>query len=284
MRPNQWVKNLLIFVAPLTSGKVFHATVVEHTLYAFVAFCLVSSGVYLLNDIRDIEADRSHPTKRFRAIAAGHLLVPNAVVVSVILQLVGFAIAVIAARSIGLVLILAIYEVLTTAYAFGLKNVAIIELVIVANGFFMRAYAGAVASHIPASTWFLVVISFGAFYLVVGKRSSELMHLGVGSTRKVLSDYTPEFLQSVLTMSSTVIVTAYCLWAFDTSTTGLMAVQHSALPIHLSVVPVVMAILFIMKSAESSSGQSPEDLLLKDKVVQSLLVVWMILIVIGIYA
>jgi decaprenyl-phosphate phosphoribosyltransferase len=128
-----------------------------------------------------------------------------------------------------------------------------------------------------------VVISFGAFFLVVGKRSSELMNVGVGPTRQVLKDYSPEFLRSTLTLSATVAVTGYCLWAFDTSSTGLSSIHHYIVPIRLTVVPVVLAILFIVRSAESGNGQAPEDLLLKDRTVQALLVVWVALLAAGIY-
>ena len=152
-----------------------------------------------------------------------------------------------------------------------------------ASGFFLRAYAGAVASHIFVSTWFLVVISFGALFLVTGKRSSELQSVGVSGTRKVLSEYTPQFLHSALTMCATVVVTGYCLWAFDTSSTGLSSVHHNIVPIRLTVIPVVFAILFIMRSASAGNGQSPEDLVLHDRVVQVLGLIWIALVYIGIY-
>jgi decaprenyl-phosphate phosphoribosyltransferase len=186
-------------------------------------------------------------------------------------------------RPAGLLLILGLYVVITLAYIVWLKEVAIVELVFVASGFFLRSYAGAVACHIYVSSWFLVVVSFGAFFLVVGKRSSELSAVGVGGTRRVLAEYTPEFLHSALTMSATVAVTGYCLWAFDTSSTGLSSIHHHIVPIRLTVVPVVMAILFIMRTSESSNGQSPEDLILKDRTVQILLVLWAALLGIGIY-
>jgi len=117
--------------------------------------------------------------------------------------------------------------------------VAIIELGVVASGFFLRAYAGAVTSHIFVSTWFLVVISFGALFLVVGKRASELKKIGDRSTRQVLAEYTPEFMHSALTLSASVVVTGYCLWPLDTSLTGLSSSHNDFVPIRLSVVPVV---------------------------------------------
>ena len=138
------------------------------------------------------------------------------------------------------------------------------------------------ASHIPVSTWFLIVVTFGALFLVVGKRSAELRHVGAAN-RPVLAQYTTDFLHSALTLSATVVVTAYCLWAIDTSSTGLSSIKHDVIPVRLSMVPVVLAILFIIRGAESAEGESPEDLLLKNRSVQALALVWIILIVWGTY-
>ncbi len=283
MRPRQWVKNGLITVAPGAAGVLSHDNIIGHVIVAFVAFCAVSSAMYLLNDLRDLESDRHHPTKQYRAIASGQLRPGLALGALVVLLVVGFALPFTITRPGGLLLILGIYVAISILYSLWIKEIAVIELVSVASGFFLRAYAGAVACHIYVSSWFLVVVSFGAFFVVVGKRSSELAHVGVGETRKVLTEYTAEFLHSALTLSATVAVTGYCLWAFDTSATGLSSVQHHVIPIRLTVVPVVLAILFVMRNSESANGQSPEDLVLKDHTVQLLLVVWAVLLGLGIY-
>lgn len=283
MRPRQWVKNGLIAVAPAAAHSLTHADVFWRTATAFVAFCFMASGIYLFNDVRDASSDRLHPTKRFRAIAAGELSTRAALTSAVVLIAVAFAIPFALTRSQGLLLILGLYFVVSINYSLWLKNMAIIELGVVASGFFLRAYGGAVTSHITVSTWFLVVISFGALFLVVGKRASELRHVGETGTRPVLAEYTPEFLRSALTMSATVVVTGYCLWAFDTTSTGLSANLNDFVPIRLSVVPVVFAMLFIMRSAESVDGATPEDLLLHNRVVQALALIWVALIAWGVY-
>ena len=283
MRPRQWVKNGVIIVAPGAAGVLKHRDVIVQTVVAIVAFCLVSSAMYLLNDLRDIEADRQHPTKRHRAIAAGELPANVAIGASFVLLLVGMLVPLTIHRPGGLMLVLGLYVAVTLSYILWLKTLAIIELGVLASGFFLRAYAGAVASHLSVSTWFLVVISFGALFLVIGKRSSELRKVGVGDTRKVLADYTEEFLHSALTMSATVVGTGYCLWAFDTSSTGLSAVRYDRIPIRLSVVPVVFAILFIMRSADAGDGAAPEELLLHNRTVQVLALLWAIAIAVGIY-
>lgn len=284
MRVQQWVKNGLLVVAPVAAGTIFHRQIFLHTVLAMAAFCLVASSLYLLNDLKDVESDRQHPTKKYRAIAYGDLSPRMAAFASVVLGACGLALPALLPSSGALYLVLGIYVIETLAYVYFLKSVAIIELALVASGFFLRAYGGAVASHIYVSTWFLVVISFGALFLVIGKRSSELKKIGAGSTRKVLREYTAEFLDSALTMSATVVVTGYCLWAFDTSHTGLSNKLHHQVPIRLSVVMVVLAMLFIMKSAEAGDGAAPEDLILHNRTVQILIVIWGALLAIGIYA
>ena len=282
MRVPQWVKNGLLTVAPGASGTLFHRHVLLNTVVAIAAFCAVASSLYILNDLRDVESDRQHPTKRSRAIAAGDLSRGTAVVAAGVLMALGFVLPVLIHHPAGFYLILGLYVVETLSYVLWLKNAPIIELGLVASGFFLRSYGGAVASHIPVSSWFLIVVTFGALLLAVGKRSAEIRHVGLAN-RAVLAEYTTDFLHSALTLSATVVVTAYCLWAVDTSSTGLSSVKHDLIPVRLSIVPVVLAILFVVRGAESTAGESPEDLLLKNRVVQILVVVWLLLITWGTY-
>ncbi len=282
MRIPQWIKNALLFVAPGASGHMFHADVLDHTILAFAAFSLVASGVYLVNDLLDIEDDRRHPTKRLRAIASGDLQLAIARILAVLLFAAGFALPLDLPRPEGFYIVLLLYVVESLAYSLKVKTVAVLELGFVASGFFLRSYAGAVASHIPVSQWFLVVVTFGALFLVIGKRSAELRHVGTAN-RVVLRDYSPEFLHSALTMAAGVVVTTYCLWAFDTSSTGLSSVKHDVLWIRITVVPVVLAVLYVVRGAESPAGESPEDLLLKNRVVQGLALVWLFFLAWGTY-
>lgn len=283
MRPLQWVKNCLIVVAPAAAGTLTHSAVLRQTMIAFIAFCAVSSAVYLLNDVRDRDADRRHPTKRLRAIASGQISTTTAIGAAFMLLAVGFSVALVIAHPGELLIVLALYVAITLAYIYWIKDIAVVELGAVASGFFLRAYAGAAASHIPVSTWFLVVISFGALFLVVGKRASELKAGGDISTRRVLAEYSAKFLDSALTMCATIVVAGYCLWAFDASATGLSANHDATLPVRLSVVPVVLAVLFIMRSAEAGHGAAPEELLLRNRTVQILLAIWVVLMVFSVY-
>lgn len=284
MRPRQWVKNLLVVVAPAAAGILGHHGVLARTAVAFVAFCLTASGVYLLNDVRDIDLDRRHPKKRHRAIAAGHVSPTTAVVVSIVLLLGGLACA-IALRNLALGVELGLYVVNSLAYVFVLKTMPVIEMASVAAGFFLRALAGASVNHIPVSSWFLVVISFGALFLVIGKRFSERQRLGddLAGHRAVLAQYPNEFLSAALVLSATVVVTTYCLWAFDTSSSGLSNIRHNVSAIRLTVVPVVLVMLHILRLLMSGRGEAPEELVLKDRTVQVLGLTWGILLLVGIY-
>lgn len=285
LRVRQWVKNGLVFVAPAAAGTLWQRTTMVHTVAAFFSFSCIASFIYVVNDIRDVADDRNHPTKRFRAIAAGDVSPTRALFIAGALAVIGALIPSWCHVLAGFYVVAALYIVEALSYVLGVKRIPVVETVFVASGFFLRAYAGAAASGIPVSEWFLVVISFGALFLVVGKRSAELRTAGE-SSRPVLAQYTTDFLHAAVTMTATIVVTAYCLWALDTSVTGLSSIRHGhhVIPIRLSIVPVVVAILFILQAVASPSGETPEDLLLKNHVVQALVSLWAVLVAIGVYA
>lgn len=283
MRPRQWVKSLIVAVAPAASGEALHHHVLVDTALAFAAFCLASSGTYLLNDVRDREADLRHPGKRWRPIATGEVPVAAALAAMAVLLSGGLALGFVVAWRLGVVV--AVYVAESVGYSLGGKRVAIIELGLVASGFVLRAVAGGVASGLPLSSWFLMVISFGALFVVVGKRLAEFHHLGEGAAahRPVLAEYTRGFLESSLALCAAVTVTGYCLWGFAVDRNGL-GHRHHQFWIQLSVAPVVLAILYVLAQLDSGRGGAPEDLVLRDRTVQVLGVVWAVLVAVGIYA
>lgn len=283
MRPRQWVKSLLVVVAPVAAGQFFHGHVAAKTAVAFLAFCTASSGTYLLNDVRDRDADRLHPGKRARPIAMGAVPVDAAVATSIALLLIGLGIGFALRWELGVVVALYIGE--SVGYSMGAKRLSVIELGFVASGFVLRAIAGGVATDLPLSSWFLVVISFGALFVVVGKRLAEFHELGAdrGVHRAVLDTYTEGFLRSALTMCAGVTVTGYCLWAFAVDASGL-GVHHNEVWIQLSVIPVVLAVLYVLLQLDAGRGGAPEDLVLRDRAVQMLGVAWAILVAVGIYS
>src|SRR6185437_14847740 len=216
VRPRQWTKNLLVFLAPAAAGVLDRPATLLQVLGAFGVFCAASAGTYLVNDVVDAPADRRHPDKRHRPVASGALPSTLAAIAGAVLLVSSVASAWLLAGW-GLTLIVGAYVATTIAYTVRLKREPVIEMAAVAAGFVLRATAGGAAAHVPLSNWFLVVTCFGALFIVVGKRSAEHATLGEtkGSHRQVLSDYSPSFLRSTLTLSAAVTLTAYFLWAFD---------------------------------------------------------------------
>jgi decaprenyl-phosphate phosphoribosyltransferase len=274
-RPRQWVKNLLVFAAPAAGGVLGHSDVIWSALGAFVAFCLVSSATYMLNDIVDAEADRMHPVKRFRPIAAG--LVPTRAAVGGIAVLVALGLGLAFVVSWQLGLLLTGYKALTTAYTFRLKHTPTVDIVVVASGFMVRAAAGGLAAGIVLSHWFLAVTSFGSLFMVAGKRHGELLTSGSSATRPALAAYTLEHLQFVVSTTAAVTIISYCLWAFDHPKT-------SSIPWWgLSIVPFVIGILRYGLLVDRGQGGAPEEIMLRDPGMRLIGAVWLALFLGSVY-
>ncbi len=276
MRPKQWLKNVLVFAAPIAAGALFTSGVLLPTVAAFIAFCLISSATYLVNDARDVTADRMHPTKCARPIAAGQLPVSVAYAAAVILAIAALAISWVV--SIALLGIVVAYAVFTIAYSLGLKHEPVVELALLAMGFLLRAIAGGAASDLPISPWFLIVAGFGSLYMAAGKRFSELLRTtdDGSAKRRSLEGYSVSYLRFVWGVSAAVAITAYCLWAFDV---GLGA---ASLPwSEWSVLPFVLAILRYAVDIDKGDAEAPDEVVLHDRVLLFLGVAWLVLFGLG---
>ena len=271
MRPRQWVKNVLVLAAPLAAvgGPVHYnyAEVLTKASLAFVVFCLAASSIYLVNDARDVEADREHPTKRFRPIAAGvvpeWLAYATAAVLAVCSLAIGFSVAP------HLALVIAIYLTMQLGYCFGLKHQAVMDICIVSSAYLIRAIAGGVATKIPLSQWFLLIMAFGSLFMVAGKRYAELQlaERTGASIRKSLESYTSTYLRFVWTMSATAVVVCYGLWAFERD-------GHAGSWFAVSMVPFTIAILRYAVDVDGGLAGEPEDIALGDRVLQLLGLAW----------
>lgn len=270
VRPRQWLKNVLVFAAPLASGTILHGAVLARTLAAFGLFCLVAGGVYLVNDVRDAAADRLHPTKRLRPVASGALPVPVALTAGVLLLAAPVAVAALWVRP-ALAGVLGSYVVISLAYSFFLKNQPVIDLAAVASGFVLRGIAGGAAAEIHFSQWFLLVAAFGALFMVAGKRYAELVALGEGSgTRKTLGEYSQSYLRFVWSLSAGVSCTVYSLWAFE-----LMRNSGSGVPWPtISIAPFVLALLRYAVDVDRGAAGAPEEIVLRDRVLLGLGLLW----------
>ncbi|MDA8148306.1 MAG: decaprenyl-phosphate phosphoribosyltransferase [Actinomycetota bacterium] len=284
-RPRQWLKNVLVFVAPGAAGVLLHAHVLTQTLGAFAIFCLGASGTYFLNDAADVRADRSHPTKRHRPIAAGIVPVPLALAIAVpsMAGAVGLAWALAGWR---LALVMGIYCLVNVAYSLELKNEPVLDLAAVSSGFVLRAIAGGLAAGVALSNWFIIVASFGSLLIVTGKRSGEqhLLHGAVADqaqVRRTLNLYTPSFLQAVRTAAAAVTITAYCLWAFERA--GQAHPGHDPIWFQLTIIPFVIGLLHVVRLLDSGVGSAPEELAIHDHRLQLYGLAWVALFAVGIY-
>lgn len=268
-RPRQWAKNVLVFVAPFTGAKITSGPVLVDALIAFAAFSLVASSVYLVNDAIDVEADRAHPTKRNRPIAAGVVPVPVAYAAAVVFFGAGLAVSFLASPQLAIVL--GVYEAVQLGYCFGLKHQPVVDLAIVGSGFLMRAIAGGVAAGITLSQWFLLVTAFGSLFMVAGKRYAEIMlfERTGAKIRSSLKKYTASYLRFVWATAAAILIMSYALWAFD-----LRVRAHGSVWPVISMVPFVIAVLRYAVDVDGGTAGEPEDIVLKDRVLQVLGVLW----------
>ena len=277
-RPKQWLKNVLLLAAPGAAGALGQGRVLVDVLLGILAFCFTASGVYYLNDVRDVKDDRVHPVKRNRPVAAGIVGVPTAVAVGIVLFVTGAVVA--ALVDWQLLAVLLVYVVGTTCYSLWLKHVPVVDLVLVASGFLERAIAGGLAARVPLSPLFLLVAAFGSLFMVAGKRHGEFMEMGQerASARPSLAAYSDAYLRYVWGIASAVTMVGYSLWAFQLS-------QDQSRPIwyELSAAPFVVALLRYAYLVERGQGGEPEELVLGDRQLQLFGLVWLLLFAAGVY-
>jgi len=269
------VKNLLVLAVPLASGRIAEPGVLVGTLLAGLAFCLLSSSVYLFNDSVDVEADRRHPRKRLRPIAAGEVSVSTARLVATLLAASGLAIA--ALGGWQLLAVLVGYVVLQLAYSAGLKHEPVLDILLVTSGFVLRAVAGGAASDIYVSQWFLLVAGFGSLFIVSGKRYSELHTLGADSgTRQSLVRYSATYLRFVWGVAAGATLLAFSLWAFENPSDGTLPWAT------MSIAPFVAGVLRYAVDIDAGTAAEPEDIIWADRVLQAIGGVWLLVVLLGV--
>ena len=278
VRPRQWVKNLLVLAAPAAAGALDEWSYVRQALLVLVSFCLAASGTYCINDAADAEADRLHPTKRHRPVASGAVSPTQARALGIVLLVLGMGLG-LAVGQWEVSAVTALYVAMTTTYTLWLKQVAVIELVLIASFFVLRAVAGVVGTDLPISDWYLIVASFGALFVVAGKRTTELRAPDALRHRPALAAYTPTFLLHVRTVAATVTLLAYCLWAFEKA-----EVASSSVPwFELSILPFLLGLLRYALVLETEDRRGPEEILLGDRTMQVVGLCWALLFLAGVY-
>lgn len=269
LRPVQWTKNLLVYAALLFTTSVFDLPKFLQATGAFVAFCAASSAIYLLNDLRDREQDAHHPLKRNRPIASGQVRPATAAVLAVLLA----AGALVGAVAIDLDLMLAVgaYLVLMTAYSFGLKRVVLLDVIVIAIGFVLRAAAGAVAIDVPVSPWLYLCSMLLALLLGFGKRRHELLMLrdSASQHRSNLDVYSVPLLDQIIAVASSAAVVAYSVYTF---TSPSLPENHAM----MLTIPIVLYAVFryLFLIYKEHLGGSPELLFLHDRPIQLAIALW----------
>jgi 4-hydroxybenzoate polyprenyltransferase len=264
MRPKQWIKNVFIFAAVVFDKQLIKPQPLLNTILAVIAFSLVSSAVYLVNDLVDIEKDREHPTKRRRPLASGKLSPRLALAAAIALPAVCIPAAFVFNASLGAILL--VYFTLMLLYTFYLKHIVIIDVMTIAAGFVLRVAAGVVVIEVARfSPWLYVCMTLLALFLGVGKRRHELFTLGVNANnhRASLEHYSLEMLDQMSVVVTSSAIMAYSLYTF--SAQGLPG-SDDGQPLMMLTVPFVLYAVFRYQYLihVRREGGTPEDIVLGD--------------------
>jgi len=256
-RPKQWLKNVFVFSALFFSHNLLSGEALRATILAFVSFCLVSSTVYVLNDLVDIEKDRAHPVKRHRPLAAGVIRKRTAALYGLFLLVISLGLA--TSISPALTVISLVYLSINLAYSFWLKHVVLVDVFVIAGGFVLRVLAGAAAIAVVASPWLLLCTLLLALFLGICKRRAEvrLLKAGASSHRKILDEYNPELLDQLISLVAASTIMAYSMYTFNSP-------QGTAM---MYTVPFVLFALFryLYLVYREDRGGEPANILVGDR-------------------
>lgn len=273
MRPKQWYKNLILFVALLFSHNLFNKTALSYSVYAFVIFCVLSGSVYIINDIIDRKKDYLHPIKKNRPIASGKLGLLHAMIFMILLLSSSFILAFMISRSFGYISLT--YFFLFLAYSLALKNIVIVDVLTIASGFVIRAISGAIAINVIFSPWLIICTFLLALFLALGKRRHELLILSNNANghRPILNSYSVIMLEQMISSTTAALIVSYSMYTFLTNNLYMMF----TIPFAIYGLFRYLQIVHISKS-----GGEPE-LLFGDKGMLANFVLWGISVVIILY-
>ncbi len=275
-RPRQWPKNLLVFAAPLAGHTLGRPGGIWYAVTAALAFVLASSSVYLVNDVVDVERDRSHPYKKSRPIASGRLPARHAMIIAVCFVLAALAAGFVISVPL-LTVTIAAYLVISFSYSAGLKHTPVVELACVASGFVLRVIGGAVATHVPPSGWFLVVCSLGALMVAIAKRYTELTVLGADAAkhRPAMRGYSAAALRAAQRLASGAMIVSYVFWASN-------EVVPRTRVLHLiSSIALLAALTRFDRLTARATSKPVEDLISRDPVMIGCEAAWLVLFALG---
>lgn len=261
LRVNHYLKNFLVLLPLVFSSELLNLSKLKTTVLGFIAFCLTASIVYIINDLKDIENDKKHPVKKNRPFASGKVSKVEGIIILIVLTLIVLGLS----YFIGFehwitLLLLGVYLLLNVFYSFGLKNVPIVDIVILVSGFFIRVVYGAQIINLTVSNWMYLTVISASFYMGLGKRRNEIIKQG-DKSRKVLKYYTKEFLDKNMYVFLGLCIVFYALWAVDPTTINKLGNN-----LMIWTVPFIMVILMKYSlNVEGNSFGDPVDVILHDK-------------------
>ncbi len=260
MRIKHYLKNGLIFLPLIFNSQLFEKEPLLMTFYGFISFCLISSAVYVINDIKDVEKDRMHKIKKNRPIASGTISIKEAILLFIVLTIFSLSINIFIIKKFSSILLISLYLILNIMYSLGLKNIPIIDVVILVSGFVIRVIYGASIMSIEISKWLYLTVMSGSFFMGFGKRRNEIIKQG-NDSRAVLKYYTKDYLDKFMYACLVLTLMFYSLWSVDTSTTAKFGENM------IYTIPLVM-IIFMKYSLdiEGNSYGDPVDVITSDKI------------------
>ena len=273
MRPKQWYKNLVIFIGIVFSLKLLDLSLWIDVIAAFAVFCVVSGCLYIINDIIDIDKDKNHPKKCNRPIASGKLKTSNAWVAAIILIIAAFGVSYFI--NIWFLASAVTFFLLILIYSLFLKQLIIVDMMIISSGFVIRAIAGCAAAGVIVSPWLIICAFLLALFLAIGKRRHELVILGknAGDHRKILDGYSTEMLDQMMNITTSALIMSYSIYTFFTGKIYIMIT-----------IPFAFYGLFkyiYMVHAENFGGEP--EMLFKDKGMLLSMVIWAVLVIVVLY-
>ncbi|MHB8055957.1 MAG: decaprenyl-phosphate phosphoribosyltransferase [Candidatus Aminicenantales bacterium] len=280
LRPSQWTKNLFVFAALIFAQEATFGPSLLRTIGAFLVFCLLSGALYLVNDVCDLEADRRHPKKSLRPIAAGRVPPRRAIVWAVILIAAALA-AAFALRPLFCV-VAAVYAVAMLGYSLKLKNVVILDVFLVASGFVLRVIAGGVVIDVPLSSWLIICTSLLALFIAFGKRRHELVFLEADAPlhRPILREYSAYLLDQMISVVTASTVIAYSLYTVSEETVLKFGTRNLILT-----TPFVLYGIFryLYLVHQRGQGGNPEEMIFRDKPLATSIFLWIAAVIVILY-
>ncbi len=273
LRPTQWSKNAVLFAALIFSKHLFVPTDVARVVAAFLCFCCVASGAYVMNDIRDCERDRQHPLKSRRPLPAGRVGRTTAMISAALLMSIGLASA--TALGSGFAVLLAFYLALQFAYTFALKEMVILDVMSIATGFVIRAVAGGVVIDVPVSPWLVICTFLLALFLGFSKRRHEIVLLEGRATdhRAALAEYSPYFLDQMISVVTASVVVAYAIYTASPEVQEKLGTDKLYLTIPFVLFGIFRYLYLVHQKEE---GGNPTQLLLTDRPLLADVVLWIV--------